>query len=233
MHFHEACELVLYLNGRGTINAGDKPFPFKSGTVCYLPPGVLHNETSRTGYVSTWTQFSPARGMPRRVRVFQDGAHAPMRKIFEVLLHEYQKDPGAPNAAGEALVDALLALLAQRDSREPADTHVYHLRDRIVTHLADADFELEEAIQRLPCSRALAFRRFKDAFGLSPARFLVQRRLHQARQFLAIPDLTIRQVAQQVGYRDPYHFSKAFRKEFGSPPSAWREAILPKTKGMR
>ena len=48
-------------------------------------------------------------------------------------------------------------------------------------------------------------------------------RLGQARRLLAETDEPIATVAQRVGYDDPLHFSRDFRKHVGLSPSAFRE----------
>lgn len=67
--------------------------------------------------------------------------------------------------------------------------------------------------------------RFKEAFGLSPIECLIQHRMHHAAHLLANPQLTIQEIAGQVGYDDPFHFSKLFKKHFGYGPREARRRI--------
>jgi iron complex transport system substrate-binding protein len=64
--------------------------------------------------------------------------------------------------------------------------------------------------------------RFKKVFNLSPVECLIQHRLHHAAYLLADKNLSIGEIASQVGYEDVFHFSKAFKKHFGRSPRAMR-----------
>jgi len=65
--------------------------------------------------------------------------------------------------------------------------------------------------------------RFKKVFGLSPVECLIQHRMHHAAHLLNNRNLTISEIAVQVGYEDLFHFSKMFKKHFGVSPRAMRQ----------
>ncbi len=65
-------------------------------------------------------------------------------------------------------------------------------------------------------------RLFAARYGLSPGAWLMRLRLERARDLLATTDLTVGAVAQACGYEDPFWFSRAFRREVGTSPQAWR-----------
>ncbi len=68
---------------------------------------------------------------------------------------------------------------------------------------------------------------FQQVFGISPMAYLRNHRLEQARLLLSASDLTVAQVAYRIGYRDPFHFSRHFKRRFGASPAAFRAAIHP------
>ena len=68
--------------------------------------------------------------------------------------------------------------------------------------------------------------RFKQVFGVSPVECLIQHRIHHAAHLLANQNLTVTEVGQLVGYDDPFHFSKMFKKHYGFSPRAMRQREL-------
>ena len=64
--------------------------------------------------------------------------------------------------------------------------------------------------------------RFKKAFGFSPKAYVIQHRLRHAAHLLRNTNLTVAEVAAQVGYNDPFHFSKLFKTHLNMSPVAWR-----------
>jgi AraC-like DNA-binding protein len=68
-------------------------------------------------------------------------------------------------------------------------------------------------------------RQFKIAAGVTPLRYLTQVRIERAQVLLKNQRLTMREVANQVGIRDRYYFTRWFSKAVGMPPQAFREHL--------
>lgn len=64
-------------------------------------------------------------------------------------------------------------------------------------------------------------RSFQRAMGMSPARYIMSRRLELARQLLR-GDLPIQEVALACGFASQSHFCDAFKREVGRTPSEYR-----------
>jgi AraC family transcriptional regulator, regulatory protein of adaptative response / methylphosphotriester-DNA alkyltransferase methyltransferase len=56
---------------------------------------------------------------------------------------------------------------------------------------------------------------------------LVGRRLEAAARLLATPSITVREVAQRVGFHQSPHFARAFRRRYGVSPSTYRAKAGP------
>src|SRR2546425_13131340 len=70
-------------------------------------------------------------------------------------------------------------------------------------------------------------RLFKRSTGVSPHRFVVRRRIDEARALLATRTVAITEVARSVGFRTPSHFTTTFRRIIGMTPSEYRSARPP------
>ncbi len=58
----------------------------------------------------------------------------------------------------------------------------------------------------------------KHSTGLTPHAYISRRRMLKAHQLLASGDYRLREVATEVGFDDPDHFSRKFRQYFNYPP---------------
>ncbi len=65
-------------------------------------------------------------------------------------------------------------------------------------------------------------RRFERATGLTPRAFVLQQRLHRARELLTRSRMPIEDVAARVGYGDRASFAKTFKHHIGETPAAYR-----------
>lgn len=62
---------------------------------------------------------------------------------------------------------------------------------------------------------------FRDAFGLPVHGFLQRARLDAARDLLETSDASVTEASMTVGYANPSHFARLFRREFGQTPSSF------------
>lgn len=63
---------------------------------------------------------------------------------------------------------------------------------------------------------------FQKAIGESPVSYENRIRLLKSRSILLKTEDSIGEIAEKTGYKDQFHFSKAFKKEFGSSPKIYR-----------
>lgn len=64
---------------------------------------------------------------------------------------------------------------------------------------------------------------FKAEKQMSLFRYLKQKRMKEARNLLRNIDLSIKQIAYQVGYRDLSNFNHDFKRSFGTTPTKYRK----------
>ncbi len=87
------------------------------------------------------------------------------------------------------------------------------------------DWTTEELAEQVHLSRSAFAERFTALLGQPPMRYLTQWRMQLAAQSLRQGRLSIAQIAYDCGYESEATFTRAFKREFGTPPSAWRKNI--------
>jgi AraC-like DNA-binding protein len=81
---------------------------------------------------------------------------------------------------------------------------------------------LEELAHNSGSSRSVLAERFHHLVGISPMQYLTQWRMLLAANLLCRSNAPLARIAEDVGYQTDTSFSRAFRREYGSPPAAWR-----------
>ncbi|QJE00286.1 helix-turn-helix domain-containing protein [Massilia forsythiae] len=102
-----------------------------------------------------------------------------------------------------------------------AESGFSSLLDWVREHLAEP-LDVERLAERAGMSPRHFHRRFTEAFGATPARFVETLRLDAARQLLAA-QVPLKEIAARTGYANPGQFSKAFVRRFGISPGLFRE----------
>jgi AraC-like DNA-binding protein len=68
---------------------------------------------------------------------------------------------------------------------------------------------------------------FSSYLGYSISEFLLNLRVAEATRLLEESDLTVSGIASAVGYSDPAHFTRAFKRAVGTSPAAYRQQLEP------
>ena len=120
---------------------------------------------------------------------------------------------------------------AMRQGKSPAyfsDQSSDRFAEFVAWMLRNLDEDLSvPALARRACMCRDSFSRaFKGVFGTTPASFVENLRLQEARRRLSTSRRMLHSVARSVGFRDPTTFGKAFERRFGVRPTA-----LPAVRG--
>ncbi|MBF9220249.1 two-component regulator propeller domain-containing protein [Hymenobacter ruricola] len=89
----------------------------------------------------------------------------------------------------------------------------------VLAHLSDETYGVDQLGQELGLSRTQLHRKLKALTGQAPGEYLRNTRLLRALALLQAKVGTVAEVAYQVGYGSPAHFSTAFSRQFGYAPS--------------
>ncbi|MEM7404286.1 MAG: GlxA family transcriptional regulator [Pseudomonadota bacterium] len=84
------------------------------------------------------------------------------------------------------------------------------------------DISVEQMAGRVAMSSRTFYRRFKQATGITPSRFLSDCRLDSARRLLEESPLPIKSVAARCGFHDSEQLRRGFHRRFGVSPDDYR-----------
>ena len=100
------------------------------------------------------------------------------------------------------------------------------LRERvdatIERRLGDPEFSVDVLASELGMSRSHLHRRLKRLGSEPPGRMIRHARLARAADLLVTTERPIAEIAHLVGYVDPAHFTRSFKRKFGRTPTAHR-----------
>jgi AraC family transcriptional regulator, regulatory protein of adaptative response / methylphosphotriester-DNA alkyltransferase methyltransferase len=113
----------------------------------------------------------------------------------------------------------------QRPSTIRLRTSLFHEANDIVEREYSADLSLDDIARRVASSRRQLQRAYAEIGGTTFRDHLTAVRMRAAAEMLGSRALTVREVANRVGYRQPAQFAKAFRRHHGVAPSDFRAGV--------
>ena len=96
--------------------------------------------------------------------------------------------------------------------------------EQIMTDNYPYNLKLEEYATLANMSLSTFKRSFKSIFNESPGRWIANKKIALATQFLKASDKTVNEIAYDCGFEDPSHFIKVFKKYENVTPLAYRNS---------
>jgi AraC-like DNA-binding protein len=243
---HEYAVLGLVTDGSMVIEQAGR-WEVGPGDVHLVPPGAPHRRlATRKADVRYVGFFVPAMGCDTDVvRAPFDGVRRGASAVVSIpttrqelmltLFAELERavaEPGRDSmAAQRSLVTLLVNEVMRADRFAPTTDVADDLVASALTIIEQRCLEpltLRDVARAIHRSPAHVTTTLKRATGRTVVEWIIAGRLAEARRRLVHSDENVDVIAERVGYADPTHFIRLFRREHGATPSAWRARIRAK-----
>jgi hypothetical protein len=245
-HTQKHDELCLVLEGRPTIGRPSGKIDLPIDTLCLFEEGERHGiRNSRPAPARLCLlefRVSPAlrihfRGLferPPGERMLK--LSADQRQQFIGACQKMAFESATPGFLNAFAASAWLTLLLVHLTRWLTITHPGFDFANGKGEIDPQCFELWQKIRRQvyqpdaigrvtfgldPCHDSLRHR-FRKIFGISPQGLLIRLRMDRAKELLQTTNLSVKEIAHEIGYTRQHDLTRAFRKHTGASPSEWK-----------
>nr|WP_232850209.1 AraC family transcriptional regulator [Pseudomonas aeruginosa] len=226
--------LLIYCRaGRGWLECADERVEVGGGDLLVLPKGLEHayGADPQRPWSIYWVHFEgllaedflrPLGSAPR----LRLGMQPRLLAEFDALLALRRQGLSLPHFIHAAhLLQGLLTSLAVRPARASLKSgrvlDIDAVQALMRAHLHDS-LNLDELAAQFKLSRFHFAKTYRALTGQAPIQDFIQMKMAHACRLLDEGALEVRQIAEQLGYADPYYFSRLFRKVVGMAPSHYR-----------
>ena len=215
--------------GEGSLVLFGRTWPLRPGTVFVYGPGVPH-----------CIQASPASGMEKYFVSFEGGEEwmaecqilpgsvlqathpEQIRQIFDDLMTHGLSDHANRARMCRIVLQYLLMKIADSAAPcGPANTAAAETYQRCRQYIEEHYLHvrsLEEVAAGCHVDSAYLCRLFKRFRRQTPFQYLQNLKMNRAVELLQDGQRSVKQAAQELGFGDPYNFSRAFKRIFGIAP---------------
>lgn len=127
----------------------------------------------------------------------------------EKLQHKFSQEPGIG--------------LTTISTTEKDKAFIEKINNIINKNLDNTEFNVEEFARTVGLGRTMLYKKVKGITGYAPNEYLNIIRIKKAAELLITSDLNVSEIAYQVGFNDPYYFSRCFKDQFSISPLQYRK----------
>ena len=152
--------------------------------------------------------------------------------VADLMLHMIARDHGRDLAA--AVADQMVYNAVREGSaiQKVSVRSRYGLRNsklgdaiRLIEEHIETPLSSAELARRLGVSTRQLERMFERYLNTSPKRYVMDLRLHRARNLIVQSDQALTEIAMACGFTSTSHFSKVYREHFGNTPGSQRNLL--------
>jgi len=242
---HEARALFhMVRRGRCVLNIDDHQYELATGDFVFVSPAIDHQLIASSGdshetlLLCGYSTFEAdefdllVKDIPRYIVIQQEQllTWPWLKRTLEHLNAEYRSEAPGTEITVNKLTEILIVQLLRSEFGEQKDVGIIAaLRDkRLAKALAAIHKDLsrawtiESAANEASLSRSGFSKNFTEVMNISFYDYLTQSRMRRARQLLKRSQLSVAEVALEVGYQSDLAFIKTFKKLTGITPRAFR-----------
>lgn len=121
----------------------------------------------------------------------------------------------------------LLSFVVSVAFRKEDSTYQSHVdkATRYMSEQLESTLSLEELSRHVQVSKQHLNLIFKQSTGYSPVDYYLRMKIQRASQLLDLTNASIKEISIQLGFRDPYYFSRLFKKIMGCSPLEYRNNL--------
>lgn len=220
--------ILLYCaQGRGRVQVGDRHWTLGPNTAFCIPRGAPHTYAADAAdpWSLWWVHFkgSDAALYPLDkccVLTPPPGTGTRMQDWFGLLFEALE---GAYSLENFVYLSQVLGLILAGLSRrpDPAGAPLTRVVRWMYAHLAEP-LTLDRLSRELGISKSGLNALFRRYAHRPPLQFFTRLRMTEAAKLLRRTEEPVSAIARQLGYEDPYYFSRTFKKAMGISPTAYR-----------
>lgn len=201
-----------------------KHYPMHGSELTYVPAKLDYRRKSARDELIV-VHFDIASDQAQEIESFVPQEPERFASLFRRILACWnQKDRGYRYRCSAILYEILAECCRQSPcpATDPSSSKIRNSIDYIARNYRSSTLSIKEIARCSFMSEVYFRKRFKEAYGISPQKYIIQLRLQYAATLIASGYYSLKEIAQLVGYRDYKYFSVEFKRVFGVSPSEYR-----------
>ncbi len=201
--------VIKYNNG--SLNLGD-------GCLTYFPAGVNYTRFSEYDKMIV-IHFDVQNYVSYKIQSIIPKDYKKIEQIFCEILRLWTQKRDSYYYEATSLLYKLFAILSNDIYDNDLPETIKAAVDYIHTNYTDCTLKIDSVAKKVGISEVYLRKQFKNFFGISPKKYIIDLRLEHAKTLLNSASVTVSEAAERAGFNDVKYFSTVFKEKLGYPPS--------------
>lgn len=233
VHQHGYWEILLNLAGSGDMMISGTKYTFCPGDIFLIPPDTPHGKISEHGFEDMGMFVKDMRPIGESgIRKIPDDEHETIRNLMQIA-YRISEAPAenAPyntaailNSMGESIYQMLVGFFAAGRQK---DLRIDGFIECLEANVTNPGFDLSAEVEKTGYCKGYFRKVFKASTGETPVSYFNRIRIeYSKKEFQRYGNSrSVKDVALASGFRDPYYFSRVFKKITSVSPAAYLKQL--------
>jgi AraC-like DNA-binding protein len=228
---------IAYIDrGRGIFECSGKTYNLEPGDVIFIKPGIKHryHPLSETGWHEYWVGFRGSffdailkHDLLMQDRVFyRPGLNNCIIDNYTLILNEVKAQKPLFQFRACTGILALIAEILTIDRRSDQPNHHQKIVEKakaIMKANCLDNISMPAIAEQIGASVPLLNEIFKAYTSMTPYQYFIHIKIQKAQDILEQKNISVKETAFRLGFKDQYHFSRFFKSKTGYTPSEWKK----------
>lgn len=231
-HSHPYIELMYFFEGKGKLEVSGTQMSISMFDTVVYPAGWEHQEDlvseRRREIICLWIDLPELElDIPMHLHDMDNT----LNHVFQMIYREAKRDHPEQQLLEHQMKLLLTMLLRNQSEIKAREGVLAYVLQYIHTHFAER-VTLDELAALEHISKSYLSRQFKQQTGMTVVAYINQLRIETAKRLLTGSDMSVNEIAYQVGFESPKYFYRTFKKLADESPASFRRRYKNKQKPL-
>lgn len=220
--------LIIPLKGNAIFSLNEEAYPLQKGKLLHAGPSMridIVTEEEAFSYAVLHYKNALNHELGNEHYSFDVGENHTIDYLVQQIM-DYDEIPGPLmqikcRSLFLQIVEQILASAKMQSLSNQVDQAIQYMRENFhqpitIVNVADT----------VGCERRKLAYLFDKQIGLSPIQFLTELRLKHAQKLLRTTDMSVKSIAEVVGYQESFYFCRVFKKQYEQTPTEYRQISI-------
>ncbi len=230
-------QIIYITDGSGILETRNGKYPIQPGSVLFLFPGMWHRykPNKKTGwkehfigFLGDFTKniFQETFISPHKPIIYIGFQDLIMKQISELIEQIKEEKPGYQQVCSGLILYIISNILSINKNKEFSGRDIERKIRKACLALRE-NLNVNINVEQLAKDSNIGYSHFRRVFkkytGLSPAQYHLKLRLQKARDLLISTNMSIKQIAYEMGFQSNFYFTRIFTQKMGDSPTRLRK----------